>query len=177
MSAASQPPSQLQPDEGAINTIVAEKPVRDIDDATTQGRATLLAAAHLARDVGAAVLSLAMEHKGTLELQLTVEKERDALAGVTTHKWRVDVWKARQRQYLRVMVAKIDLIECAKPDVDLPPSTLPDGTKLGMYHCPHCGTAGYDLPYSAVKLPRRKSLTCGKCTLPVFLQLVEAKSS
>lgn len=167
---------QLRPEDGALNTIVAEQTVLDANDITTRGKATMLAAAHLARDVGAALLSMSMEHSGTLEFQLTVNKVRTKLpeGSAVVHQWRVDVWKTRQRQYLRVPVRRMEpgaLTEGTRP----PEITLPDGTVLGLFHCPNCGEQRQRPPVDIGRLPRRTAEPCGRCSLPIFIQLVEAK--
>lgn len=165
LNAKSQSGEELTPELGAINTVVACRAVSNMADAETKGSATAHALMQLMRDVGAAVMQMALEtNGGTIELQLAVRKEEQPLDGLTNHVWRVDVWKARQRQLVFVPVRIADPLANVQE--------FPEGA--GAFQCTHCGE-GHSVPaFVTHNLPRKKAVPCSRCTLPIFILLVDA---
>lgn len=175
------PEEPLRPAAGGINCLVAERSVAPFVDIETKGGGTRAALLQLARDVGAGVMMAAMdEPDGTLEIQLTAAKQ-EAKDGTTLHKWRVDIWKARQRQYLRVPVRKLAPGEIWTPGAKTPADELAthgivplrQGQKLGEFMCPHCGLEHMVPPFTQGRLPRTLTFNCRRCTLPFHVQLVD----
>lgn len=168
----------LKPAAGGINCILAEQPVSHSADITTKGGATRAALNRLMADVGAAVMALAMEEpRGTLEIQLTCQRQDNDKAGISTHQWRVDVWKARQRQFLRVPVRRRGELNLSAADTLSAHGIVPlrEGQRLGEFNCPHCNLAACVPPVTEHKLPRTVTLNCSRCTLPFHVQLVNVK--
>lgn len=185
MKAPRQPATDepLQPAAGGINCLLAEETVSHSADITLRGGATRQAMNRLMLKVGQAVMSLAIEESGTMEIQLTPTRHDDDAAGVSIHRWRVDVWKARQRQFLRVPVRKVSADDLTMPAASQPPETLvangmvplTAGQKLGEFNCPHCGLEHRVPPFTAEKLPRQLTFKCQRCTIPFHAQLVDVK--
>lgn len=175
-------PEPLKPAAGAINCVVAEQQVSHTADLALKGRVTTAAIRKLARDIGEGVVLLAGEEpRGTVEIQLTTALQEDKLNGITTHRWRVDLWKARQRQFLRVPVRKLEPGEVWTPGAKTPSDELSAnglvplkaGQKLGEFACPHCGLEHTIAPFTQGKLPRTVPFNCRRCTLPFHVQLVD----
>lgn len=172
-------PEELRPADGGINCVVAEHFASDHVNFVTKGKGTRNAIERLQMDVGAAVMAMAMaETTGTLEIQLTVKAEvSEAPNPGTNHIWRVDVWKARQRQYLRVPVVSL---KAQMPDeigllktMEGPPNFAKDGSQIGAFKCTHCGERNSRPGFWLGKLPHKTAVNCTRCTLPIFLQLVD----
>ncbi len=158
----------LRPAAGGINCALAEHVLSEFVDIQSKGDARRYVQERLSCELGRAIMQIiASEKPGTFEIQLTRLEEK--LPGlVTKFLWRVDVWKARQRQYLTLKVRNFTPLELH----DKISLTAPGYHEV---YCSHCGER-HAYPTTVLgDLPRKTAMNCACCKLPIWLHLVEDK--
>ncbi len=163
----------LNPLAGGLNCALAERYVRYKDVVDSQGAVLQGTRAIMAAEIGAAIMQIvASEKRGTFEVQLTQTEEDVKYNGIpcVRLRWRVDLWKARQRQYLVVRVKRAT--EAMLPTTTSSPSPELDENCVPV-DCPHCGERHAYPGFALGTLPRKTAMACTSCTLPIWLMLEE----